>query len=116
MRVGRFNRTDPNHLLRYLAYTERKNRSHWQHRGSCRACNVVLQSLRQTARNAVHLSTHRNLAMRQPKPFFRKQTQSWYVKVDGKFRPLGKDEDQPWNEYHKIMAAPDNIQPPYPAA
>ena len=54
--------------------------------------------------------------MRQPKPFFRKQTQSWYVKVDGKFRPLGKDEKQAWEEYHKIMAGREPVTPASPVA
>ena len=30
--------------------------------------------------------------MRQPKPFFRKFTQSWYVTIDGKQYPLGRDD------------------------
>ena len=42
--------------------------------------------------------------MRQPKPFFRKSTQSYYVKIDRKFIPLGKDQGKAWEEYHKIMS------------
>lgn len=41
--------------------------------------------------------------MRQPKPFFRKQTQSWYVQLDGKQIRLGKDESEAWKEYHRLM-------------
>jgi integrase len=42
--------------------------------------------------------------MRQPKPFYRKSTQSYYVKIKGKFIPLGKDEAKANEEYHKVMA------------
>ena len=37
---------------------------------------------------------------RQPKPFFRKQTQSWYVQLGKRQIPLGKDEDEAWKQYH----------------
>ena len=40
--------------------------------------------------------------MRQPKPFFRKSTQSYYVKIDRKFIPLGKDEAKANEEYHNL--------------
>ncbi len=42
--------------------------------------------------------------MRQPKPFFRKFTKSWYVTIRGKQYPLGKDKKQAWQRYHEIMA------------
>ena len=42
--------------------------------------------------------------MRQPKPFFRKQTRSWYVQIGKKQVPLGKDEKAAWDKYHQIMA------------
>ena len=41
--------------------------------------------------------------MRHPKPFFRNQTQSWYVKVSKRFVPLGKDESKAWEKYYAIM-------------
>ncbi len=42
--------------------------------------------------------------MRQPKPFFRKFTRSWYVTLGGKQLPLGKDKALAWWRYHEIMA------------
>ena len=41
--------------------------------------------------------------MRQPKPFFRKQTQSWYLQLAGKQINLGKDEAEAWKKYHRLM-------------
>jgi hypothetical protein len=41
--------------------------------------------------------------MRQPKPFFRKQTQSWYLRLGKQFIPLGKDKEAAFDEYHAIM-------------
>jgi len=41
--------------------------------------------------------------MREPRPFFRKQTQSWYVKLGKEFVPLGNDETEAFEEYHAIM-------------
>ena len=49
--------------------------------------------------------------MRQPKPFFRKQTESWYVQIDGRQIPLGKDEKAAWDKYHALLA---NRQPTTP--
>ena len=43
--------------------------------------------------------------MRQPRPFFRKFTRSWYVTVRGKQYPLGKDKPLAWRRYHEIMAS-----------
>ena len=43
--------------------------------------------------------------MRQPKPFFRKFTKSWYVTIGGRQHPLGKDKKLAWQRYHEIMAA-----------
>ena len=54
--------------------------------------------------------------MRQPKPFFRQSTKSYYVKIDRKFIPLGKDEGQAWDEYHKIMAGRQPVTDAGPAA
>ncbi len=45
--------------------------------------------------------------MRQPKPFFRKQTSSWYVQIKGKQHPLGKDKDEAFRLYHELMANPN---------
>jgi len=66
--------------------------------------------------------------MRQPKPWYRSQTNSWYVELNGKQHPLGVHPDptppkrtkQGWivpqsilDAYYKIMAAePGNLPPP----
>ena len=42
--------------------------------------------------------------MRQPKPWFRKQTKSWYVQIDGKQINLGTKKRNAWNKYYEIMA------------
>ena len=42
--------------------------------------------------------------MRQPKPYFRKQKQAWYVQIDGRQISLGRDEQAAWNRYHELMA------------
>jgi integrase len=42
--------------------------------------------------------------MRKPEPFFRKQTQSWYVEIKGVQHPLGKDRDKAFTKYHTMMA------------
>ena len=42
--------------------------------------------------------------MRQPKPWYRKQTKSWYVQIDGKQINLGTKKRDAWRKYHKIMA------------
>jgi integrase len=54
--------------------------------------------------------------MRQPKPFFRKSTQSYYVKINRKFIPLGKDEGKAHEEYHKIMAGRQPVTTDSPVA
>ena len=41
---------------------------------------------------------------RQPRPFFREQTQSWYVQLGKRQFPLGKDEEQALLRYHHLMA------------
>jgi integrase len=48
---------------------------------------------------------------RQPKPFFRKQTQSWYLQLGKRQIPLGKEEDKAWQEYHAIMAGREEPSP-----
>jgi len=47
--------------------------------------------------------------MRQPKPFFRKFTQSWYVEIRGRQINLGRDEKQAWAKYRQLMASPDEL-------
>lgn len=42
--------------------------------------------------------------MREPQPFFRKQTKSWYVQLNGKQVPLGKDKTAAFAKYHELMA------------
>lgn len=41
--------------------------------------------------------------MRTPKPFYRAQTHSWYVKLGKRFIPLGRTEKEAWAAYHKVM-------------
>ncbi|MHC5544055.1 hypothetical protein ACYOEI_37995, partial [Singulisphaera rosea] len=43
--------------------------------------------------------------MRVPKPWFREQTQSWYVKIDGVQHPLGKDKKEADKKFHRLMAS-----------
>lgn len=43
--------------------------------------------------------------MRQPKPFFRQFTKSWYVTLNGRQVPLGRDEAKAWEKYHQLMAS-----------
>lgn len=54
--------------------------------------------------------------MRQPEPFYRKQTQSYYVRIKGKFIPLGKDKKEAWAKYHAIMSDRQPVTPETPAA
>jgi integrase len=49
--------------------------------------------------------------MRQPKPFFRKQTQSWYLQHKGKWINLGKDKKEAWSQYHALMAGQQEASP-----
>jgi integrase len=42
--------------------------------------------------------------MRQPTPFFRKQTQTWYVQIGKKQINLGKDKKEATKRYHQLMA------------
>ncbi len=41
--------------------------------------------------------------VKRPKPFYRKFTKTWYVKIDGKFHRLGADEAEAWEKYHALM-------------
>lgn len=42
--------------------------------------------------------------MRIPKPWFRAQTQSWYVKINGVQHPLGADKKEADKRFHRLMA------------
>ena len=42
--------------------------------------------------------------MRDPKPFFRKQTGTWYVQIGKKQRNLGPDEQVAKQKYHALIA------------
>lgn len=41
--------------------------------------------------------------MRTPKPFFRKQTKSWYVQLGKRQVNLGQDKKAAWQKYHELM-------------
>ena len=41
--------------------------------------------------------------MRQPKPYFGKQKQAWYVQIDGCQISLGHDRQLAWKRYHELM-------------
>ena len=41
---------------------------------------------------------------RIPKPWFREQTRSWYVKIDGVQHPLGRDKKEADRQFHRLMA------------
>ena len=41
--------------------------------------------------------------MREPKPFFRAQTQSWYVQLGKQQVSLGRDKEAAYEEYHRLM-------------
>ncbi|WP_149499221.1 FAD dependent oxidoreductase family protein [Roseiconus lacunae] len=41
--------------------------------------------------------------MRRPKPFFRKQTRSWYVQLGKRQISLGPDEENAWKKYHELI-------------
>jgi integrase len=49
--------------------------------------------------------------MRVPKPWFREQTQSWYVKINGVQHPLGKDKKEADKAYHRLMAGEGLAKP-----
>tara|TARA_R110002111_G_scaffold15154_2_gene40178 strand:- start:437 stop:1438 length:1002 start_codon:yes stop_codon:yes gene_type:complete len=46
---------------------------------------------------------------RRPKPFFRKQTKSWYFSTGGKQVNLGKDRDMAFAKFHQMMTDPSSI-------
>ncbi|WP_461507056.1 tyrosine-type recombinase/integrase [Rhodopirellula baltica] len=45
----------------------------------------------------------------KPKPFFRKQTQSWYCSMDGRQIRLGKDKTAAETKFHELMSDRDSI-------
>ena len=47
--------------------------------------------------------------MKQPKPFFRKFTRTWYVQIGKRQINLGKDKKLAWDKYHELMAAKDSV-------
>ena len=42
---------------------------------------------------------------KEPKPFFRRFTRTWYVQLGGKQINLGPDKKAAWNEYHELMTS-----------
>tara|TARA_R110002049_G_scaffold309101_2_gene516894 strand:- start:20310 stop:21317 length:1008 start_codon:yes stop_codon:yes gene_type:complete len=46
---------------------------------------------------------------RQPKPFFRKQTKSWYCSIGGRQISLGKDRDAAHQKFHELMTDRDAV-------
>ncbi|MCG8651685.1 MAG: integrase [Pirellulales bacterium] len=46
---------------------------------------------------------------RQPKPFFRKQTKSWYCSITGRQISLGKDRETAFEKFHQLMANRDQL-------
>jgi len=47
--------------------------------------------------------------MRIPKPFFREQTQTWYVQIGKKQHNLGKDKDKAQTKYHRLMSGRQDV-------
>ena len=48
--------------------------------------------------------------MKQPKPFFRKFTQSWYVQIGNQQINLGRDRKLAWEKYHQLMASREAVR------
>src|SRR6056297_789234 len=46
---------------------------------------------------------------RQPKPFFRKQTRSWYCTIGGKQISLGKTKEAAETKFHELMSNRDAV-------
>lgn len=46
---------------------------------------------------------------RQPKPYFRKQTKSWYFSTGGKQYPLGKNKKDAFQKFHELMADTEKL-------
>ena len=49
--------------------------------------------------------------MRQPKPWYRKSTRSWYVQIGRKQVRLGRDQGQAWVKYHELMSVSRGAEP-----
>jgi hypothetical protein len=49
--------------------------------------------------------------MRRPKPFFRKQTQTWYVQIGRRQINLGRDEKEAFKQYHALMLGSQEPSP-----
>ena len=47
--------------------------------------------------------------MRQPKPFYRRQTKSYYVQIDGHQHNLGPDQEEAYRRWHLLMAGVDDF-------
>ena len=46
---------------------------------------------------------------RPSKPFFRKQTKSWYCSINGRQISLGKDREAAHKKFHTLMAAASSL-------
>lgn len=47
---------------------------------------------------------------RQPKPFFRKQTKSWYCSIAGRQISLGKNREAAFEKFHELMSDREQIK------
>jgi len=47
---------------------------------------------------------------RQPKPYFRKQTKSWYCSISGRQIPLGKDRKIAFEKFHELMTDKSQVR------
>jgi len=54
--------------------------------------------------------------LRQPQPWKRKQNGTWYIKLNGRQVPLGRDKSAAFAEYHRIMTERQSAPSKAPAA
>ncbi len=47
--------------------------------------------------------------MKQPKPFYRRFTKTWYVQIGKRQINLGRDKKLAWEKYHELMAKRDSV-------
>ncbi|MEM9411834.1 MAG: tyrosine-type recombinase/integrase [Planctomycetota bacterium] len=47
---------------------------------------------------------------RQPKPYLRKQTKSWYCSINGQQISLGKDREAAFQKFHELMARKQSLR------
>ena len=47
-----------------------------------------------------------------PKPYFRKNRQTWTVQINGHQHNLGRDRDAAFKQYHELMATPTPQEAP----